>query len=135
MKMRSLLIGAMIASIVLVGNCDSRRSGNDRAPVSLWVVGDDALTLSVRDSVERAVTASSLLCIDSSRKPVLVITIPSNVTWRSHAGRTTIIYSVEYTRPDGSRIDVGTGSCAKEDTSQCAAAIVRKAEGLVSRGL
>jgi hypothetical protein len=137
MSMTSLrcLVGvATIATAWFVGSCGPTGNDSDRTPVELWAVGDDALTLSLRDAVERAIEASPSLRMDDTRPPVLVITIPSNVKWRSEAGRTTITYSVEYARPNGSQVDVGTGSCLKENTPQCAEAIVRKAEKIVSEG-
>jgi hypothetical protein len=71
---------------------------------------------------------------EASREGAAVVdgTIPSNVKWRSAQGRTTIFYTVEYARPNGHRVEVGTGSCLKEDVAQCGLAIVRKAEKIVS---
>jgi hypothetical protein len=124
----------MIAAVLaLLGSCD-RTSVNDRPPVELWVVGDDAATLSLRDALESAIDSSPTFRLSKPPSDVaaLVITIPRNVEARLEGRQAKIFYTAEYASANGRVIHVGTGSCWEARPAACAAEILRRAAAILA---
>lgn len=102
--------------------------------VEVWCVGDDALTVRVRDILEGAFRASRDFRLSYGGKPgTLLVTIPSNVEWRDIGKRTRVLYSVSFTSVDGRSLGNRHGSCWEDRLSVCATQIIDDARGAARR--
>ena len=98
-------------------------------PVEVWCVGDDGLTIKLRDALEDAFKSSSVFRLSSGKKPgTLVVTIPSNVAWNRAGKRTRVSYKAEFTLIDNSSLGGSAGSCWDDTLTKCATQIVRDAK-------
>jgi hypothetical protein len=105
------------------------------APVEVWHVGDDIYTAGLVDALERGFRSSPDFVLSNDKKPgTLVVTIPTNLTWKRKLGRTTVFYSVEFASVDGRNLGTEKGSCSKAAFAKCAARIIADARGF-ARGL
>lgn len=96
--------------------------------VEVWSGGDDGLTSRLRDALENAFKSSPDFALSSGKKPgTLVVTIPTNVGWRSIGKRTQVRYTVELSSAENRRIRTSTGSCWDDGLAKCAAQIVSDA--------
>jgi len=103
-------------------------------PVEVWGGGDDALTVRLRDALEDAFRSSADFHLSGGKKPgTLVITLPSNVGWKTVAGRTQVLYTAEFTS-DGQKLGGSKGSCWGDALAKCAAQIVKDAKGAARPG-
>jgi hypothetical protein len=101
--------------------------------VEVWSVGDDALSLKLREAVENAFQSSPRFRLSSGKKPgTLVVTIPTHVGWRQFGKRTQVSYRVEFASAD-QHTATGKGSCWDDGLAKCAAHIVADAEAATKK--
>ena len=131
MPMRSVLapvlviVGVSMAVPALAVDAASAK----KIPVELWFVGDDVLSLRVRDAVENAFKSSPDFIFSEGKKPgTLVVTIPENAGWQRIGGRTRVLYKVEFASSANQKIGARNGSCWENAVGNCAAQIVRDAK-------
>lgn len=97
-------------------------------PVEVWRGGDDGLTSSLADAVEKAFNSSSDFALSTGKKRgTIVVTIPTNVDWTKTFGRVKVIYRVTFDSADGKRLGARSGSCWESALQKCARQIVREA--------
>nr|WP_315587419.1 hypothetical protein [Sphingomonas psychrotolerans] len=123
--MRVLLLAAPLA--VLFSPGASVSSQVERVPVTIRLVGDDALTQRLRNGLESDLQRNSTLRLASSvDRDVIYIESNSNVDWDELGGRTVVIYTVYVFRGDN-RGAPHTGICYERGISKCVDAITRLA--------
>ena len=92
--------------------------------IELWHRGDDALSVSFRSALERAITSSKDLRLASGdRKSDITIRIPNHVEWRRRLWRTQVIYSVGFYMGAES-VGTSRGTCPQTQITRCASAVV-----------
>lgn len=97
--------------------------------VEVWCVGDDVLTLRLRNTLEDAFNSSPDFSLSSGKKPgTLIVTIPRNVPWKQIGRRTKVFYTVEFTSSENQRIVTRNGTCWDDTLMKCAARIVKEAK-------
>src|SRR5579859_303387 len=91
--------------------------------------GDDGLTLRLRDALENKFRSSRDFSLNVSNSPaMLVITIPTHVSWKQAGKRTRVFYTVEFASSENQSLGVRKGSCWDDSLDQCAAQVVRDAQ-------
>ena len=97
--------------------------------VEVWCVGDDRLTVKLRDTLENAFKSSSDFRLSAGKKPgTLTVTIPSNVGWKLVGKRTQVFYTVEFASADSQHLGSSAGSCWEDALLKCASKIVKDAK-------
>lgn len=88
--------------------------------VEVWSGGDDGLTQRLKDSVERQFNESDDFQMSSGKKPkTLIVTIPSNVSWKQSGKRTRVFYKIDFTSIDGETLGRSSGNCLDDDLAKC----------------
>lgn len=119
---------AIIIVSLVVAACAMGAASGKPTLVEVWCGGDDALTLSLRDTLENAFKSSQDFSLGSGKKPgTLVVTIPTHVGWKHVHKRTQVLYSVEFSSADNKIFSTSTGSCWDDRLAKCAAQIVKEA--------
>ena len=117
----------MAASLVLAV-CAIDAAPAEPVRVEVWIVGDDGLTLGLRDALEGAFRSSSDFTLSNGKKPgTLLVTIPTNVDWKKKFGRTKVRYAVKFTSVEDQDLGISSGSCWENAFARCAAQIVTNA--------
>lgn len=99
-----------------------------KAPVEVWCGGDDQLTRGVCYAAEDAFESTSDFELSSEQKAnTLVVTIPTNVAWKKTGKRIRVVYTVEFTAVDESKLRTASGSCWNDQFVNCATQIVKHA--------
>jgi|SRR5580700_747879 hypothetical protein len=128
---------AIVAVALVLATCAAAADGVKPTLVEVWCVGDDGLTLGLRDALENAFKSSSDFQLSSGKKPgTLVVTIPTNVVWKQAKQadkRTKVLYRVEFASADDKTISKSTGSCWDDALTKCAAQIVKDARIVVRK--
>jgi hypothetical protein len=132
MPLRSLGIGiCLLLAITLVSSnaMGSTPETPRRTLVEVWCGGDDGLTQRLRDSIENEFKLSSDFQLGEGKKPgTLIVTIPSNVSWRQESGRNRVLYTIDFTSTDGRHLGSSKGRCWDDDLANCAVHIVAQAK-------
>ena len=110
--------------------CTRRPTALIHQPIDLRVVGDDALTLRLRDALEQSIARSPKFYLASQQPSAVVIKIPSNVRWRRDGRRLKVLYTVEFTI--GGYRHEAAGSCWSDSYAKCSSDIMRSAETFLS---
>ena len=96
--------------------------------VEVWSGGDDGLTQRLRAAIEKKFESSADFEKSEGKKPgTLVVTIPTNVSWRQKGERTEVLYTIEFGSSDGRSLGVSKGHCWDDDLDKCSTRIVRDA--------
>jgi hypothetical protein len=136
MPLRAFRVCLAIAA-ALIGSFSVRAIAADppaRRVIDLWVVGDDGLTLRLRDALEEAFQAAPDFTLKGESDPqTLVVTIPKNVDWRKESGRTRVLFSVNFTSVDNRRLGSLRGSCWEDELATCAAQIIKNARAAAKK--
>lgn len=94
--------------------------------VEVWCVGDDGLTMKLRESLENAFKSSSDFRLSSGNKPgTLIVTIPRNVGWKQSGIRTRVLYTVDFTSADNKYVGGTAGSCWDDALTKCVTKILK----------
>jgi len=119
---------AVLAACLVMAACEMDAASTKPTFVEVWVGGDDAYTLNLRDAVEGAFRSSPDFTLSIGKVPSeLVVLIPTNVDWKKIHLRITVFYTVEFKTPDGRKLGSSTGSCREHALAKCAAQIVKEA--------
>ncbi|HWA91968.1 MAG TPA: hypothetical protein VG889_18150 [Rhizomicrobium sp.] len=128
LKLISFRMFATFAAVAL-SNCACVAQPLPRTPVEVWRGGDDGLTSRFGDAVNEAFRASSTFTLSYGNKPgTLIVTIPTNVSWKPIGTRTQVTYAVTFATPDQRSLGSSTGTCFDDALSDCAAHILRDAQ-------
>jgi hypothetical protein len=120
---------AIFAASMALATCAIDATPAEPTRVEVWAVGDDGLTLRLRDALEGAFRSSPDFTLSSGKKQgTLVVTIPTNVEWKKKAGRTKVLYTVKFTSIDDQNLGTSSGSCRENALTKCAAQIVTGAK-------
>ena len=69
-----------LIGLAIIGTCALYGASSKLTLVEVWCVGDDGLTLHLRDAVESKFKSSSDYVLSNGKKPgTLIVTIPTNV--------------------------------------------------------
>jgi len=99
-----------------------------KAPVEVWSGGDDGLTQRLKAAIEKEFESSVDFQMSEGKKPgTLVVTIPSNVSWRQKGEKTQVLYTIDFASPDGRSLGVSKGHCWDDDLERCSIRIVSDA--------
>jgi hypothetical protein len=131
-KLFSVLIAVLMCGLVATAQ---QPTAAKSTPVEVWCVGDDGLTLRLRDALEKEFSGSRMFTPGSGKKPgTLLVTIPTSVDWKVVKKRTKVLYRVEF---EFANENTGplfrNGSCWEDQMSKCAADVVHGAEDVVQR--
>jgi hypothetical protein len=98
-------------------------------PVELWTVGDDGLSMRLRDAIESALDSSSEFVKSHDNEPgALIVLIPTNVDWKNVGSRTQVLYKVEFRTTSDHIVAKSNGSCWDDSLGDCADQIVKGAK-------
>ena len=121
-------MGAVVAMIL----CGTGAAAEAPMRVEVWRRGDDRLTTSLRDAIEKAFISSSNFALagvdNEATVGTLVVTIPDHVAWREKRGRTRIIYRVEFSTKDDRLIFETQGCCWASSVKKCAKEVLQDAK-------
>lgn len=121
------LLAGIAAAAVLIVSANPAAADEPRR-VEVWHGGDDIYTLGLAYALENAFRAASDFTMSAGNKPgTLVVTIPTNLTWKRCLGRTTVFYVVEFTSDEGHSLGSVSGSCSKNAFAKCAQKILAEA--------
>jgi hypothetical protein len=125
----SLMPKSILATaLVLLAACATSPSSAKPTPVEVWRGGDDGLTSRFADALEAAFRGAPEFSLSSGKVPgTLVVTIPTNLTWRKVGDRTEVTYSVEFTGAPGQPLGSSRGNCLEDRLQDCAARVLRDA--------
>jgi len=105
-----------------------------QTPVEVWRGGDDGLTSHFADALEEAFRASSEFALSTGKVPgTLVVTIPTNLTWKQVAGRNEVTYLVQFTGAASEPLGSSSGNCGEEQLQQCVAHVLLDARAAKSK--
>jgi hypothetical protein len=122
-------LSAVLAIASITGTTKSASADQQITPVEIWCVGDDGLTLRLRDTVEHVLRSSSSFRLSSEKKPgTLLVTIPTNVGWKQLGKKTRVLYEVTFSTVDGKNLGEKKGSCWSDHLEGCAASILQSAK-------
>lgn len=97
-------------------------------PVEVWRGGDDGLTSRFADALEAQFLAASDFTPSTGKVPgTLIVTIPTNLSWRQIAGQTEVSYTVEFTGVSSESRGRSVGSCIEDNLAECANHVLRDA--------
>jgi hypothetical protein len=125
-------VAAIALALLFHAGC-ARQPPAARRALQLWVVGDDALTLRLRDALEAAVQQSRTFRMSVDEPPAVVIRIPANVKWQDQGGRRKVLYTAQFSAPSSHESAAVKGSCWGDAAERCAADILRSAEKFMAR--
>lgn len=121
---RFVTIGAAVLFLAVLGSASARK-----IPVEVWAGGDDGLTRRLRDTLEKRLRNSSDFTLSSGGQfGTLVVTIPTNVDWKTVGNRTQVSYVVEFTSAAKQKLGRSSGKCWEDDLDRCASRIVSDAK-------
>jgi len=127
-------LAAMFAASLSVVACAVSPSSAKPTPVEVWRGGDDGLTSRFADAIETAFRTSSDFMLSSGKKPgTLVVTIPTNVSWKKIGNRTQVLYTVTFTPAASQQLGASMGSCWDDALSECAGHVFRDAQIAASK--
>ena len=129
--MQLIPLGIRVPVIIAVLLVASLASANQSTPtpVEVWCVGDDGLTQRLRESLENTFKDSTDFRQSYGKIPgTLVVTIASNVKWKTIGERTRVFYTVNFSSSNDLKISSKSGSCWDGDLAKCADQIVKAAK-------
>lgn len=128
--MRHNKVASVIFSLLLVLSFGALGSpAANPIAVEVWTVGDDVLSLRLRDALESALSKSSEFTLSSGKKPgTLILTIPTNVHWKKIGARTKVSYIAEFTSVENTSLGSAKGSCWDDNFVKCASNILKQAK-------
>ena len=133
-RLSTHVLVALAVALTLAGSPEVTLAERTTTLVEVWCVGDDGLTIRLRDTLESAFSSSREFHLSSGKKQgTLVVTIPSNVGWKQVGKRTKVYYTVEFAAADGQGLNTSNGTCWEDALAKCAAQIVRDAKVAVRK--
>jgi hypothetical protein len=109
-QLQKLLVAAEFSA--LLSTCSASYGSRPPTLVEVWRGGDDALTTKFADAIERGFSQSSAFTPSTGRKPhTLIVTIPTNVTWKQVRNRTQVLYTVNFSSDDSQSLGTSSGAC------------------------
>ena len=115
--------------VILFLSSASLLASQKRVTIEVWSGGDDGLTLRFRDELERTFKSSAEFALSTGKKPgTLVATIPTHVQWVRQGSRTQLLYEVQFTSIDESRLGDSKGRCWEDQLANCTARVYRDAK-------
>jgi uncharacterized protein (DUF1697 family) len=129
-----LITKVFLAVIVLhsaASVCVADDASKGRTLVEVWRVGDDALTIKLAETIERAFGRSPDFTLSNGRKQnTLIVTIPTNVDWERSPKRGKVRSTLEFTSSDtNQKLGTSTVSCWDDALTKCAEKVVKDAKG------
>lgn len=110
----------LILGSAAVSACAARSSSVGQTPVEIRRGGDDGLAVRFADALEAAFRGAPEFSLGSDKVPgTLIVTIPSNVTWKQVGDRTQVNYSIQFTTIDSQPVGSSSGTCWEDQLQQC----------------
>ena len=126
----SLIPKSRVVAVALVAlaACATSPTSAKTTLVEVWRGGDDGLTSRFADALEATLRGAPEFSLSSGKVPgTLVVTIPTNLTWRQVGERTEVTYSVEFTGVPAQPLGSSRGSCLEDRLQDCAAHVLKDA--------
>ena len=137
MQLRPLSIAILLVLFAISGVSTARGAAPKRIPktlVEVWCGGDDGLTQRLKDSIDHQFKGSDDFEMSFGKKPkTLIVTIPSNVSWKQNGKRTEVFYNVAFTSIKGEILGGSRGSCFDDDLAKCSVHIFSDAQVAASK--
>jgi hypothetical protein len=128
-RLNTHILVALVVALTLANPAEVALSKQMTTLVEVWCVGDDGLTIRLRDTLESAFSSSREFHLSTGKKPgTLVVTIPSNVGWKQVGKRIKVHYTVEFASADGHGLNTSKGTCWDDALTKCAVQIVHDAK-------
>jgi hypothetical protein len=108
-------------------SCGSRLT----TPVEVWTGGGDALTLRLRDELERTFKQTADLPLATKGTAVYKILIPTHVGWEQVGNKTKILYTIKVLRMNNAEVGSFKGTCWDSALGPCATQILNRARELL----
>jgi dienelactone hydrolase len=103
-------------------------------PVAVLCGGDDGVTARLCDEVKRDLGESPDFTLEVAHKPrILIVRIPTNVSWKRVDGQANVLYRVEFSLKDERDLGRSDGSCREDRLNDCAAQIFSKTRGAIGQ--
>lgn len=116
--------------------CEAANPPSRQVPVEIWRGGDDNLTAGFADQLNKAFLAAPDFSLSPANTPgALVVTIPTNLSWRRIGHRTRVEYAVEFSGAGRGPLVFGgvQGECWADRFRPCAAGVVTAARSYMRR--
>lgn len=110
----------LILGSAAVSACAAPSSSVGRTSVEIRRGGDDGLTVRFADALEAAFRRAPGFSLGSGKvADTLIVTIPSNVTWKQTGDRTQVNYSIMFSTIDSQPVGSSSGTCWEDQLQQC----------------
>jgi hypothetical protein len=131
-----LMIMTTVLIMLAIQTLDARVADIPAKPVPVAVLcnGDDGLTARLCDAVKHDFSKSPDFTLEVAHKPrILIVRIPTNVSWKKVNGHTKVLYKVELSLKDGRDLGTSDGSCWERSLNDCAVQVVSKTRGALGQ--
>ena len=124
-----IMILAALSMMLAMQTPDARVADLPAKPIPVAVLcnGDDGLTARLCDDVKQDFSKLPDFTLKiAHEKHILIVRIPTNVSWKKVNGRTKVLYKVEFSLKDDHDLGDNDGSCWEHSLNDCALQVVSK---------